>query len=191
MITTNTIFKNIRKASLIAFSSIALISCSDDDDTPEAVNEEEVITTVIVKLTPEAGGTAVTLMSKDNDGADGPDAPVVTVENLAANTTYNGTITLLNETDSPAEDITLEVKEEGDEHQFFYTVSGAISGTEYTDMDENGNPVGLEFKVTTGDAGAATLRVTLRHEPKKPNDGTTADAGGATDVEQTFSLTVE
>lgn len=191
MIKRNTIFKNIKKVSLIAFSSIALISCSDDDDAPEEQNEEEVITTVIVELTPEAGGTVVTLMSKDDDGADGPNAPVVTVENLAANTTYNGTITLLNETESPAEDITLEVEEEDDEHQFFYTVSGAISGTEYTDMDEDGNPVGLKFTLSTTDAGAATLGVTLRHEPKKPNDGTLADANGATDVEQTFSITVE
>ena len=191
MTTTNTIFKNIKKVSIIAFSSIALISCSDDDDTPEALNEEEVITTVIVKLTPEAGGTAITLMSKDDDGADGPSAPVITVENLAANTTYNGTITLLNETESPAEDITLEVAEEDDDHQFFYTVSGAISGTAYTDMDEDGNQVGLKFTLSTTNAGAATLGVTLRHEPKKPNDGTTADAGGATDIEQTFSITVE
>ncbi|MDO6490418.1 MAG: type 1 periplasmic binding fold superfamily protein [Cellulophaga sp.] len=191
MIKRNTIFKNIRKASLIAFSSIALISCSDDDDAPEEQNEEEVITTIIVKLTPEAGGTTLTLMSKDDDGSDGPNAPVVDVEQLAANTTYNATITLLNETESPAEDITLEVEEEDDEHQFFYTVSGAISSTEYTDMDEDGNPVGITFTLTTGDAGNGTLGVTLRHEPKKPNDGTTADAGGATDVEQTFSLTVE
>ncbi|ADY29830.1 hypothetical protein [Cellulophaga lytica] len=191
MKTENTILKNIKKASLIALSSIALISCSDDDDAPEAINDEEVITTVIIELTPQAGGTAVTLMSKDDDGTNGPNAPVVTVENLAANTTYNGTITLLNETESPAEDITLEVEEEDDEHQFFYTVSGAISGTEYTDIDEDGNPVGITFTLSTGDAGAATLGVTLRHEPKKPNDGTTADAGGATDVEQTFSFDVE
>ncbi|PKB41975.1 hypothetical protein AX016_0130 [Cellulophaga sp. RHA19] len=191
MIKRNTIFKNIRKASLIAFSSIALISCSDDDDAPEEQNEEEVITTIIVKLTPEAEGTTLTLISKDDDGSDGPNAPVVDVEQLAANTTYNATITLLNETESPAEDITLEVEEEDDEHQFFYTVSGAISSTEYTDMDEDGNPVGITFTLTTGDAGNGTLGVTLRHEPKKPNDGTLADAAGATDVEQTFSLTVE
>ncbi|WP_077407135.1 type 1 periplasmic binding fold superfamily protein [Cellulophaga omnivescoria] len=191
MIKRNTILKNIKKVSLIAFSSIALISCSDDDDAPEEQNEEEVITTVIVKLTPQGGGTAVTLTSKDDDGADGPNAPVISVESLAANTTYNGTITLLNETESPAEDITLEVEEEDDEHQFFYTVSGSISGTDYTDMDEDGNPVGITFTLSTGDAGNATLGVTLRHEPKKPNDGSLADAGGSTDVDQTFSLEVE
>ena len=191
MIKRNTIFKNIKKVSLIAFSSIALISCSDDDDAPEEQNEEEVITTVIVKLTPEAGGTTLTLMSKDDDGSDGPNPPAYSIDKLAANTTYNGTITLLNETESPAEDITLEVAEEDDEHQFFYAVSGAISDTEYTDMDENGNPVGITFTLSTTDAGAATLGVTLRHEPKKPNDGTTADAGGATDIEENFSVTVE
>lgn len=190
MTITNTIFKSIKKASIVAFSSIALFSCSDDDDAPEAVNEEEVITTVTINLTPIAGGDAITLTSQDLDG-DGPNPPVVTVENLAANTTYNGTITLLNETESPAEDITEEVADEDDHHQFFYTVSGSINNTTYSDTDENGNPVGIMFTLSTGDVGAATLGVTLRHEPKKPNNGTLADAGGATDVDQSFSLTVE
>ena len=33
--------------------------------------------------------------------------------------TYSGTMTLLNESETPAEDITIEIQEEDDEHQFF------------------------------------------------------------------------
>ncbi|MBT8177984.1 MAG: type 1 periplasmic binding fold superfamily protein [Eudoraea sp.] len=170
--------------------TLFFVSCSDDNDIPDPVNEEELITTMTVTLTPLGGGDII-LESQDLDG-DGPNAPVITVSGpLSANSTYSGTVELLNETENPAEDITEEVGEEADEHQFFYVVSGAVSGVTYTDQDGNGNPVGITFELTTSDAGAATLNVTLRHEPKKPNDGTLADAGGETDITQTFTLTVQ
>ena len=97
----------------------------------------------------------------------------------------------MNETESPAEDITEEVEEEDEEHQFIFVASGAISGVTYSDQDGDGNPVGLSFELSTGDAGSGSLQITLRHEPTKPNDGTLAGAGGETDIAQTFNLTVE
>ena len=166
------------------------ISCSnDDDDNPDVINEEEVITTMNVTLTAATGN--ITLQSQDLDG-DGPNAPVIDISgNLAANTTYAGSIELLNETEAPAEDITEEVAEENDEHQFFFSADGAITGTDYADQDGDGNPVGILFTLTTGDAGNGTLQITLRHEPKKPNDGSLSDAGGETDIAQTFNVVVE
>jgi hypothetical protein len=123
---------------------------------------------------------------------DGPNEPVIEVSgNLIANTSYSGSIEVLNETETPAEDITEEIEEEDEEHQFFFSTSGAITGVDYEDLDSNGNPVGLNFTLNTGDAGSGTLQITLRHEPKKPNDGTLADAGGETDIAQTFPITVE
>ena len=97
----------------------------------------------------------------------------------------------MDETESPAEDITEEVEEEDDEHQVFYIPSGNITSITYDDQDGDGNPLGLAFTLETGDAGNATLAVTLVHEPKKPNDGTLADAGGETDFTQTFSITIQ
>ncbi|NNK29929.1 MAG: type 1 periplasmic binding fold superfamily protein, partial [Flavobacteriaceae bacterium] len=177
--------KTIKAILSLALVGILFVSCSNDDDTPEPVNEEELITTMTITLTPQAGGADITLQVRDLDG-DGPDAPVITVSGtLTASTTYTGSIVLLNETENPAENITLEVAEEDDEHQFFYVPTGSITDITYTDQDGNGNPVGLSFELTTGAAGAATLQATLRHEPKKPNDGTLADAGGETDISQT------
>lgn len=181
-------FRNTFKLLFTVLISLTVLSCSDDDDTPEVVNEEEVITTMTVTLTAASGN--VTLKSQDLDG-DGPDAPVITVADLAANTTYSGVIKLENETESPAEDITLEVAEEDDEHQFFFTVGGAITESTYTDEDEDGNPVGINFQLVTGDAGSGSIQITLRHEPKKPNDGTLADAGGETDIAQSFNVVVQ
>lgn len=175
----------------LTLTGLLFISCSDDNETPEPVNEEELITTMIVTLTPQGGGDVVTLISQDLDG-DGPEPPQVAASGpLTANSTYTGATQLLNETVNPSEDITEEVAEEDDEHQFFYVPTGAITGVTYTDQDGNGNPVGITFELITGAAERATLAVTLRHEPKKPNDGTLADAGGETDITQTFNVTVQ
>ena len=184
--------KHFRFFFVLALSGSLFIACSDDDDgNPDPVNEEEVITTMTVVLSPQGGGTDITLQTRDLDG-DGPDAPVVSVSgNLAASTTYEGDIELLNETEDPPEDITEEVEEEDDEHQFFFVTTGNIADVSYGDEDGDGNPVGLVFTLTTGDAGNATIAITLRHEPKKPNDGTLSDAGGETDITETFDLTIE
>lgn len=177
--------------TLFFIGGLLLSSCSNDDENPAPVNEEEVITTITVTLTPEGDGEVITLESRDLDG-DGPNAPVVNVSgSLAGNTTYSGSIELLNETVSPAEDITVEVAEEAEEHQFLFGFTGPVSEIAYLDEDSNGNPIGIEFSLTTLTAGPGTLSVTLRHEPKKPNDGTLTDAGGETDVAITFNFLVE
>ncbi len=190
--TNNTKTMNASKITLKLLALIAVFgfwSCSDDDD-PAPIDEEETITTLTAVLA-ETGGSTVTLQSRDLDG-DGPDAPVITVSGpLAANTSYAGAITLLNETESPAENITEEIEEEDDEHQFFFATTGNINSVTYADQDGDGNPVGLSFVLTTGDAGAATITITLRHEPKKPNDGTLSDAGGETDIAQSFTLDIQ
>ena len=184
------------KNNLIAILLIlaVFISACDDDD-PIPVNPEEVITTVIVTLTPPSGPPIV-LRSQDLD-ADGPNPPVVTVSgDLAPSTTYTGTIEFLNETESPAEDVTEEVEEEDDEHQVFYEIGGTLDlDVTYTDTDDDGNPVGLTFTAVAGNASSGTLLVTLRHEPDKNaagvSDGDITNAGGDTDIAQSFDLTIQ
>ena len=185
----------MRKLNFLAtvlFTTLLFVSCSkDDDSTPEPVNEEEVITTLTATLVPAGQGTTITLKSQDLDG-DGPNAPVITVSgNLSAGVIYNGTIELLNELESPAEDITEEVEEEDLDHQFFYTIgSGLDVTTSYENNDSEGNPLGTEFTLVAGAASSGALTFTLRHEPTKPNTGLD-DAGGETDIAVTFNLIVE
>ena len=188
--------KKFKLFSLLFIAVTAFVSCNnDDDDLPPPVNEEEVITTLTATLTPVGGGDVVTLQSQDLDG-EGPNAPVITVSgNFAANTTYTGTVQVLNELENPAEDITTEVAEENDEHQFFYTSNNNLVTIDYTDMDGNGNPVGIQFTLTTTNAGNGTLTITLRHEPNKTAAGVMAgditNAGGETDVAATFNIAVQ
>ncbi len=179
------------KILLLLLLAFTVYACSDDDENPQPVNEEETITTMTVTLTPREGTGVITLQSQDLDG-DGPNPPEINVSgNLALFTTYDGTIELLNETETPPEDITEEVEEEAEEHQFIFSFTGSIDSINYADVDGNGDPVGLSFVLITQEPGNATLSITLRHEPIKPNDGTLEDAGGETDIAQTFSLTVE
>ena len=182
--------KTMKNISFYALLSIAMIGCSDDDTAPEVINDEELITTVILTLTQESGDQVV-LTTVDLDG-DGPDEPVTTVVgNFAENTQYQGAVRFLNETETPAEEITEEVLEEADEHQVFYTTTDGLNiETQYEDEDSQGNPLGLQITLTTGAASQGSLTVTLRHEPVKPNDGLDS-AGGETDITTSFDVTIE
>lgn len=187
----NTIKAKANRVIAASFMCLALVACDNDDDVSEPVNEEELITTVRVELTPMGGGTPIVLQSQDLDD-DGPNAPVETVSgSLNANTTYTGTVQVLNESETPSENITLEVIEESDEHQFFFTAAGGLNvSTIYGDFDGDGNPLGTMITVATGDASTGSYTVTLRHEPTKPNTGL-ADAGGETDIASTFQVTIQ
>jgi hypothetical protein len=182
--------KNLKLIALLVIPVILSTSCSNDD---APVNEEEVITTVTTTLV--GGGQTITLTSRDLDG-DGPNAPVVTISgNLVAGTTYTGSTTFLNELESPAEDITVEVEEEGADHQVFYQLPSTIGTVTYTDTDTNEKPIGLNFTLVAGTSGSTgTLTVTLRHLPNKTasgvSDGDITNAGGNTDAAVNFSVVV-
>jgi hypothetical protein len=184
--------KNSKILALALVSIFMFSSCENDD--PIAVNEEELITTVTTTLI-STGNPTVTMTSKDLDG-DGPLDPVVSVSgNLIINTTYTGTVTFLNESVSPVEDITLEIKEEGDEHQLFFQTPAAIGVFTYADADKNGKPIGLAFTLKTATVAATgDIIVVLKHEPLKNAAGVAAgsitNAGGNTDAQVKYPVQV-
>jgi hypothetical protein len=189
--------KIVQFLSTAIFASALIFSCSSDDDAaPLPVIEEEVITTMTITLQPSDGGVDVVLQTRDIDG-DGPDEAVLTiVGDLLANTSYSGSIVLLNETEDPAENMTGEIEEEDLAHQFFYTIgSGLNASTEYEDEDSEGNPIGLDFTLTTTAASSGDITFTLRHEPVKSAagvaDGDITNADGETDIKATFTVTIE
>ncbi|MEO1438420.1 MAG: type 1 periplasmic binding fold superfamily protein [Bacteroidota bacterium] len=178
--------------TLLGLVGVLFSACSKDD--PEEENEEEVITTLIVTLD-DGNGNTKTLSFADAD-AD-PNTPAVFVlDALDANTTYSFEVRVLNETETPAEEVTTEILEEDEDHQFFFIPAGTLNVTAaYTDMDADGNPIGQEGTMTTGDASAGNLTVILRHEPDKNatgvSDGDVANAGGETDIEVDFAVTIQ
>ncbi|MGH1338823.1 MAG: type 1 periplasmic binding fold superfamily protein [Aureispira sp.] len=170
---------------------LTLGSCQKD---PDITNQEEVITTLVYTLTPMGGGTPVVFSFADPDG-DGGDAPVLTNGVLQSNTTYNGVITLFNETVKPSESIHVEVLAEAEEHQFFYENTLSNITVAYGDQDANGKGLGLKTTFTTGLAEQGMLTVILRHEPNKEAAGIAIDdasaAGGETDIEVKFNVDIQ
>lgn len=187
--------KFLKAPLLLLFSAAFLSSCDKDD--PELENQEELITTVTLTFTPAGGGTPVTATWQDRDGAGGQDPTVSPNTILNQGTTYNMTVEVLDESGTQTEDITEEIRDEDEEHQFFFSTSG-LSGMQitYTDQDANQKPIGLSNTVVTPSVAATgTLTVILRHEPNKDASGVASgditNAGGETDIETAFPITIQ
>lgn len=184
---------------LTLFSALFLMtSCNNDDDAPEPGNDEEEITTL--KITFQATGELpISFSWKDLDG-DGGNAPEIENIVLDANKTYTATIQALNENEpedlnSESYNVTLEIEEEDEEHQFFYIISNGLNLTHaYQDTDSDNNPIGINNRFVTGAASTGTLRVVLRHELDKAAEGVAngviTNAGGETDLDITFSVSI-
>ena len=181
------------------FATVLLSSCSSDDDTGTTLElPEEVITNVNVTLT-SADGTEVELLYADSDGFGLGEAGEATAATLEANTVYTGSFEILNELADEVEEmnVTAEIDELADEHQFFFEPLGGldIADFAYNDMDGNGYPVGLDFTITTGAASSGILTITLLHEPNKSAEGvsendTTNEDQGESDFFIDFPITV-
>lgn len=171
------------------------VSCSETTD-PEEVNEEELITTVNITFTNTQDSNDVVMASfEDQDGPGGNDG-ITTNPTFSANTTYTVQIEFLNESVTPTDDITLEVEEEGDEHQVFYVMSSTLNiSVAYNDEDVNSLPIGLNTTFTVGDAGMGTMDAILVHRPTKTNagvsEGDITNAGGDEDINISFDVTIQ
>ena len=183
--------KITRLLPLVLVFSVMISGCKKD---PEIVNEEELITTLEYTLVDQIDGSMVTLRFVDLDG-DGGESPTITNGILNANSTYTGSLSLSNDAETPSEDITIEVSEEDVDHQLFYVSTLSNFNVSYNDQDGNGDPIGLNTTVTTGDAETGTLTITLRHEPDKSAEGVAegniTNAGGETDIEVRFNVEVQ
>ncbi len=177
---------------LLGLATLFFASCSDDDEksVPKNVNEEELITNFVLTLTEEGGTDQVIFTATSDQGLEDGAVNVVQSAPLKANMVYFGVITLSN-TD---ENVTEEIQDEDDEHQFFFAPTDGIS-VFYTDMDEDGNPVGLEITISTSQIVApASLNVKLVHEPNKNTDSAKAgildeSVGGKTELNVDLNIT--
>lgn len=192
----------------LMFLSAALVACGED---AVDVVDQELITRVELAMVPMGGGPTVTAVFDDPDG-DGGEPPTIDAITLTMGTTYAASVRFLNALETPAEDITVEVRDEGDVHQVFFTGTavdgpasdhpGAALTHAYTDADVNGLPIGLANTLVVA-PGTGELTVTLRHLPPINDQAvkTAALAGevrasgftalaGATDAQVTFPVAV-
>lgn len=171
--------------ALLTFSS-----CDDHDHEPHD-DEGELITTLTLTMTPQSGGSPITATFRDLDG-NGGQPPVMTPAQvtLNANTLYNTKITLLDEANG-TKDLTAEIKQKGNEHEFFFVSSPAdLLTVTKTDRDAKSRPIGLESTIQTGAAKSGTLRVVLKHQPGLKSSTSTISTG-ETDIDVTYSIRVQ
>lgn len=150
-----------------------LFACNDvEKHDHDHTHENEFMTTVNLNFTSDAGEDTFTWV--DLEGG----SPTIDNITLSADTSYTLTITILNELEDPAENVTEEILDEADEHQFFFLGSAieTLSTHTYLDPDNNGIPLGQKSDITTNSAGEGELNVVLRHMP--PENGTPTKVAG-------------
>lgn len=186
--------KQLLKWPMMMLSAgILFTACSKDNEGEN--HDEEVITTVTLKLTPQAGGDELSVSFDDPDGPGG-NAPTQQDLVLAPNTTYRFELELLDKTKTPNANITGEVEEEGDAHRVYYQPS-AGSGITISGLnnDANGIALGTTGTLTTTNAATGTLRVVLRHYGGNPPNKDANDAvdspKASTDVDVTFNTSIQ
>ena len=178
------------KYLIFAFAIVVIsLNACKKDDLPD-VEEEELITTISLTFTNINSPSDVrTVTWRDLDG-DGGNAPIITPLTLQPNAVYNVSVTsLLNETETPAEDVKEEVEEEKDEHLFVYKTTGANLTFSNFDVDARNLPIGLTARGTTGAPSTGTFTIILRHQPDGIKNGT--EAPGSTDLEATFPVNID
>lgn len=179
--------KNYFKPLALIVTMIAFTACSSDDDTPEVINEEEVINEVVLEVT--ESGTANTVEYTWIEGSGAPEQIVID-----AGKDYEVSVSFFNSTDpANVEDITEEVIMEADEHQVFYEFTGdmlSITPSENDNVDSQSNPLGINTIWSASGSTSTTVTVYLIHEPVTKTGATRDDFGGETDVQVNFTVAV-
>ena len=195
-------FKN-RTFLACALIGLALASCKSED--PVVENDEEVITDVTLRFTElNSSGTSVgdpfEFKASDPQGIE-LGTPSIESVNLSKGKSYKMEIILFNSI--AGEDITAEVQEEADEHQFFFLGTAFVGSPvlTYSYNDQGGELIGLNGTVMVSQSPGfnnANMRIILRHDLDKNYPGATnpnfenfAQAGGETDLDITFPLVLE
>jgi hypothetical protein len=196
--------KNLQKLPLYLFILGLIVFSSCESEDPVIENEGEVITDVTLSFTELDGsgspvGTALTFTASDAEGIEVGGSPTIETVELEAGKTYRLEIEVFNSIEN--EDITEEIIEEADEHQFYFLGSAFDSGASplsYVYDDESGELVGVRGIVTVAASPTfnnALMRVVLRHDLDKsfpgadnPNFANFVQAGGESDLDITFPV---
>lgn len=198
-------FKKYSVYTLLA-ASVFFTACKKDDDVPAPENELEVITDVKLIFTNTGDANdVVTARAQDPDGAGVKELAILDEINLGVGKTYTLTFEVLNNLETPGEDIGKEIKEEDDEHQLFFSfdnnafanptgngnIDKASDAINYNDKDGKGNPLGLSTTWTTSSTQltGGTFTAKLQHQPKVKT-ATSGANDGDTDFELKFVLNI-
>lgn len=175
------------------FCLTLMTSCSDDDGNPPPINQEELITDVTLTFINNADADDIVILaSVAPDGQDGVSTESIT-GSFTANATYSLTLSILNTSVTPADDILNDdIILEADEHFFSYSVNGfnfSVSRDSDDAEGPNGSKLGVNTTWSAGGANTGNIQIVLTHEPTSVNDsnGFGSATGGSEDLNITFT----
>ena len=198
--------KNYLMLAMVA-TTLIFTGCKKDDVDPDHEHEGEIITDVKLVFTNTSDASdVVEARAQDPDGEGVQELAILDEISLDTNKTYTLTFEIMNNLETPGEDIGAEIAEEDDEHQLFFSftdnafsnptgdgnIDNASDVINYNDVDGNNNPLGLSTTWITGASAvsAGTFTVRLQHQP----DVKTATSGandGDTDFELQFVMNIQ
>lgn len=184
---------------LLSFSAMLIVCAAlfngckkDEEAVAPPVPGNEFLTTVELVAVNTADPTDSMVASwTDTTLVPHPAADINTpVLNLKANASYRVSVLFLDETQSPAGDVTAEIKERQNYHLICFTPLNANVTVKRTDLDTNvpALEVGLQDLFTTGAASTGQLNVQLRHQPNAKNGSCDP---GSTDADVTYTVNIK
>jgi hypothetical protein len=175
---------------ILSIASLSLLfSCKKDDHDHEphdhGAGEQELITRLELHLTNSTLSSDIVIAKFNDPEGEGKGAdPTIDTLKVKAGTTYNAVLKIYDDTKSPVDTISGEIKEEANAHRFHYTYSalGSTATTLNVTITDNDTknpplPLGLTLTINTGTiAGLGKLNINLRHfddanKTNNPTDG--------------------
>lgn len=173
-----------------AFLVLALlISACQKDESPAWLYRPDPVTSVEMRFIPvNNADTTVVFFAEDITG-EWDNLSFDTYPSLDTNATYTFVISAFG-----SENNSRNYSVPGTMHQYFLEDSACDWSFEF-ENDVNGNPIGSLGQVFTGGPSSGTLKIIHRFEPDKfaegVSEGDITNAGGETDFELTFNVTIE
>jgi hypothetical protein len=156
-----------KKLAIYLLLSLSLWACGGSDPAPDNANPTPISLTTLKLTFATTGETNQVAEIQDNDGASGPNAPIISGQplNLKKNKTYDVTAQVLNN----AQDVTSQITTQGTTHQLRYTSPLATNlSFNYGDIDSNGRPIGIITTVIPGiNATGSSVTISLFREVNK------------------------
>lgn len=194
--------KNLYLVAVLAFASLIFSSCESEEPVPE--NDGEVITDVTLTFLEIDGagnpvGGPFSFKASDPQGIELNASPEVDIVVLQRGKSYQMSIAVANSI--AGEEITPEIEEESDKHQFYFLGSaflGPDAPATFRYNDAGGVKLGLKGVITLDanpKSNTAQIQIILRHDLDKnfpgasdPNFERYVNAGGSSDLDITFPL---
>ena len=205
---TINVIRHIKRIGVIPVvaAGLILVGCKKDEEDPHHEHDHEVFTDVkLIFTNTEDSKDVVEATAQDSDGEGVKQLEVKSAINLDTNKSYTLTFEIMNNLESPGEDVGAEIKEEDDEHQMFFSFDeGSFSNPEgngnidkasdpvdYQDEDDNGYPVGLKtlWETSSTPLLKGTFTVRLLHQPGVKT-ATSSVADGDVDFNLIFELNI-